>query len=167
MKVIEKCKEPSLCEKCTGLCCRYFSFEIDKPETRRDFDDIRWYVLHMDTTVFVEDGDWYIQINRKCKALMPDNRCAVYEKRPAICRVYKTGSCDWQSGNYDYEHVFSEPDQIERYAREFLAKKRKKRLQARKRAEARAQARRRQRAGERKASRIGRPGPPVRLLKSA
>jgi len=126
----------SLCEQCVGLCCRYYAFSIDKPKTARDFDDIRWYMLHGDAIVFVEDGDWYLQINSKCKALMPNNRCAIYENRPAICREYTTRGCDWHADEYDYEKLFTEPEQIERYAKEYLAKQRKRRAAAKKKATA-------------------------------
>lgn len=118
------------CDKCVGLCCRYFALAIDKPKTRRDFDDIRWYLLHHDTTVFVEDGDWYLQINARCRALRPDNRCAIYENRPAICRAYKTNNCDWQDSEWPYEHVFAEPEQLARYAREYLSRRRRRRAAA-------------------------------------
>jgi Fe-S-cluster containining protein len=116
----------SLCDQCVALCCRYFAFQIEKPTTQRDFDDLRWYMLHEDTIIFVEDGQWYIQINRKCKALLPDNRCGIYENRPTICREYTTESCDWHGDEYDYDELFTEPEQIERYAKEYLAKKRRR-----------------------------------------
>ena len=49
-----------LCDKCTGLCCKYFALPIETPEDKEDYDDIRWYLCHKNVTVFVEDGDWYI-----------------------------------------------------------------------------------------------------------
>jgi Fe-S-cluster containining protein len=151
-----------LCEQCVALCCRYFAFSIDKPETKRDFEDLRWYILHEDTIIFVEDGEWYVQVNRKCKALLPDNRCGIYDNRPTICRGYKTDGCDWHADAYDYDHVFSEPEQVERFAKEYLAKKRKKARQAaacKKTKKTRRQPTRRGKA--RKA------GLPIHLLKSA
>jgi len=154
----------SLCEQCVALCCRYYAFQIEKPRTKRDFDDIRWYLLHEDTIVFVEDGDWYLQVNRKCKALRPDNRCAVYENRPAICRTYKTGTCDWHGDEYDYQELFTEPEQLARYAKEYLAKRRKRQAAARKRA-AQKSAAPRQRPARRTAGK--KVGAPLRLLKSA
>ena len=120
----------SLCDQCVALCCRYYAFSIDKPKTKRDFEDIRWFMMHEDTIVFVEEGDWYVQVNRKCKALMPDNRCSIYENRPAICREYTTKGCDWHADEYDYDHLFTEPDQIQRFGKEYLAKKRKRRRTA-------------------------------------
>ncbi|HPD28789.1 MAG TPA: YkgJ family cysteine cluster protein [Phycisphaerae bacterium] len=155
-----------LCGKCVGLCCRYFALAIDKPETRRDFEDIRWYLLHEDTAVFVEEGQWYLQINRKCRALMPDNRCAIYEERPPICRSYKTHNCDWHGDQYEYERVFVDPDDMTAYAREYLSKKRKSRAAARKRRKATA-ARKARQLKVRKTGPARRPRIAIPLLKSA
>jgi Fe-S-cluster containining protein len=165
MKLPIKPDSKNLCGKCTGLCCRYFALAIDKPETRREFEDIRWYLLHRDTTIFVEDGEWYLQINAKCRALMDDNRCAIYEKRPTICRAYKEANCDWHGDEYDYDHIFVEPEQLAQYAEDYLAKKRKRRAAAKKRQESAATKKRRLRV--RKTGSARRPGVPLPLLRSA
>ena len=108
----------SQCEKCTGLCCRYFALPIETPETRDDFDDIRWYLCHKDVTVFVEDGDWYVNIKNKCRHLSEkDYRCLIYEKRPKICRKYKHADCDFVEGEYDYELHFTNDKEMEEYIR--------------------------------------------------
>ncbi len=106
----------SQCEKCTGLCCRYFALPIDTPEDKGDYDDIRWFLCHKDITVFVEDGDWYINIKNKCKHLSEkDNRCRIYNKRPRICREYRHADCDFVQGEYDYELHFTDDKQMEEY----------------------------------------------------
>ena len=110
----------TLCDHCTGLCCRYFALPIDRPETPGDFDDVRWYLMHEGTSVFVENGQWYLNVEAKCKNLMRDNRCAVYEKRPRTCRNYKTDNCDYHDGSYEYEHHFTDVESLEAYARRFL-----------------------------------------------
>lgn len=104
-----------LCEHCTAACCRYIALPLDKPRTPRDYDDIRWYLMHQNILVFVEDGDWYIQFQTRCKNLAPDNRCGIYETRPEICREYEPGECDYAGGAYDYEHLFTHPQQIDEY----------------------------------------------------
>ncbi len=103
------------CNKCTGLCCRYFAMPVDTPEDKEDYDDIRWYLCHEDINVFVEDGDWYINIKNKCKHLSKDYQCGIYNKRPKICRGYKTRDCDYISGEYDYELHFVDDKQMEEY----------------------------------------------------
>ena len=106
----------SLCNKCTGLCCRYFALPIETPEDEEDYDDIRWYLCHKDITVFVEDGDLYINVKNKCKYL-PENdyRCRIYNKRPRICKEYTTKDCDLVEGEYDYELHFTNDKQMEEY----------------------------------------------------
>jgi len=155
-----------LCNKCAGLCCRYFALAIDKPETRRDFEDIRWYLLHEDSTVFVEGGEWYLQINRKCRALLPDNRCAIYDKRPPICRSYSAKKCDWHGDEYEYDHVFVDPDDVVRYAREYLSKKRKRQAATRKRSTT-ATSRKGRQLRVRRTGSARRPRIAIPLLKSA
>ncbi len=115
-----------LCEHCTAACCRYIALPLDKPTTARDYDDIRWYLMHQGISVYVEDGDWYIHIQARCKNLALDNRCNIYDSRPAICREYEPGECDYSAGSYGYEHFFTHPQQIE----EFYSQKTGRKLSA-------------------------------------
>ena len=104
------------CDRCTGLCCKYFAFPIETPEDKSDYDDIRWYLCHKDVTVFVEDGDWYINIKNKCRHYSEkDNLCRIYEKRPKICRGYRHSDCDFVEGKYHYELHFTDDRQMEEY----------------------------------------------------
>ncbi len=116
-KKSKKKKTPSSkCSKCTGLCCRYFALPIETPEDWDDFDDIRWYLTHEDVQVFVEEGDWYINIKNKCRHLNNENYlCEIYEKRPGICRKYDDDSCDFTGNDYDYELFFKDDHQMEEY----------------------------------------------------
>ena len=108
----------SQCDKCSGLCCRYFALPLETPETREDFDDIRWYLCHEDITVFVEDGDWYLNVKNKCRHLSDgSHRCLIYAKRPGICRKYKHADCDFVEGEYDYELHFTSDKEMEEYIR--------------------------------------------------
>ena len=104
-----------LCDKCTGLCCRYFALPIETPEDKEDYDDIRWYLCHKDISVFVEEGDWYINIKNKCKNLTRDYHCGIYGKRPNICRGYSHKDCDYIEGEYDYELHFTSDRQMTEY----------------------------------------------------
>ncbi len=81
------------CEGCDH-CCRYVSLPIPRPRTRRDFDEIRWYVLHRGVSVYVDwEGDWMIQFDSPC-AWLKDGRCVHYELRPEICRDYDPAECE-------------------------------------------------------------------------
>ncbi len=182
MKLPEIKDIKNLCEECVGLCCRYFAFEIPKPKTRRDFDDMRWYLLHEDCIIFVEDGEWYIQINRKCKMLQPDNRCGIYENRPAICREYTTEGCDYHGEEYEYDHLFTEPEQIARFADEYFARRSKRKKAARQtgqqggskatkrstgKKKKKKATRKKTKSTSKKSKKTGKKAGPVRLLKSA
>lgn len=74
------------CHDCTAKCCKYFALEIDKPITPKDHDHIRWYLLHEHVAVWVQDGDWFLEVRTPCRHLQADNRCAIYHTRPQICR---------------------------------------------------------------------------------
>lgn len=104
-----------LCEHCTAACCRYLAIPLEKPRSRRDYDDIRWYLLHENILVFVEDGDWYIQFQTKCKKLGANNMCTIYETRPEICAEYEPKDCDYSGASYGYDHYFTHASQLEEF----------------------------------------------------
>jgi len=114
-KTKKKKKRKTQCDRCTGLCCRYFALPIDTPEDWDDYDDIRWYLCHEDTSVFVEAGEWYLNVKNKCRHLGDGNRCDIYDLRPKICRGYKTDDCDFTGNEYDYEMHFTSAGQMEEY----------------------------------------------------
>lgn len=120
-----------LCDQCAALCCRYFALPIDNPTTRKDIDDIRWYLIHEHVVVFIDKKQWHVGILTKCKHLQPDNRCGIYETRPRICRSYSTDNCDWHGGEYDFEKLFLSADQLLEYADEYLEKIKRKRIRKR------------------------------------
>lgn len=105
----------NLCEHCTAACCRYLAIPLDKPTCARDYDDIRWYLMHEKLLVFVEEGDWFIQFQTACKHIGADNRCSIYDIRPEICREYQAEGCDYSMAAYGYDHLFTHPKQIEDY----------------------------------------------------
>ena len=87
---------------------------IDTPETQQDFDYLRWYLLHNEATVFVEEGSWYLLIYSQCRFLRADNRCGIYESCPQICRDYSTDNCEYED-DWVYEKYFETPEQVEEY----------------------------------------------------
>ncbi|MBU1975380.1 MAG: YkgJ family cysteine cluster protein [Nanoarchaeota archaeon] len=81
-----------LCDGCT-LCCEHVALEIDVPEDLKDYEEIVWYVLHKDVSVFIDDeGCWYIQFEGKCTQL-DNGKCNLYNKRPYLCRDYNQDDC--------------------------------------------------------------------------
>lgn len=106
----------SQCDRCSGLCCQYFALPLDTPKEKNDFEDIRWYLCHKDITVFVEKGDWYLNVKNWCRHLSRrDYRCRIYDKRPKICRKYHHADCDYTEGEYDYELHFTSDKEMEEY----------------------------------------------------
>ena len=103
-----------LCEFCTAKCCKYFALPIDTPNEIKDFDFIRWYLLHQYATVFTEDETWYLLVHTDCKHLQSDNRCGIYETRPQICRDYTTKDCEYDD-LWTYDHYFETPEQVQEY----------------------------------------------------
>jgi len=112
-----------MCSQCQSKCCRYFCFEIDKPDSFEEFENLRWFILHEGITIHVDEGDWFMSVNNKCKWLADDGRCINYENRPMICRGYTTENCDATGGDYEYDELFETADQIAEYARKKLGRK--------------------------------------------
>ena len=115
-----------LCEHCTAKCCRYFALPIDTPETREDYDFIRWYLMHGRASVFVEDDTWYLTIHADCQHLQDDNRCGIYDERPQICRDYSTVDCEFDDDEC-YEKLFETAEQIWEYAEAVLPPRKRRR----------------------------------------
>ncbi len=115
-KKTQKRLKHAKCKNCAGLCCRYVALPIDKPTTRGDYDDIRWFLTHKHVTVFVENKTWYISIDNKCRHLSEkDHKCKIYETRPRICRGYKNVDCELSKDPYDYDLYFMNDKQMEAY----------------------------------------------------
>jgi len=108
-----------LCQYCTAKCCRYFALPIEEPEKFKDFEFIRWYMLHDRTTVFIEDDVWYLLVHNKCKHLGDDELCTRYDTRPQICRDYTTEKCEYED-DWVYDHYFETAEQIEEYVEAVL-----------------------------------------------
>ena len=108
-----------LCSFCNAKCCRYFSLQIDTPNKWADFDNMRWYLAHDKTAIFVEEDAWYLLINTKCRYLQTDYLCGIYEDRMEICEEYSTDHCDYDDDEM-YDKFFDLPEQISEYAEAVL-----------------------------------------------
>jgi uncharacterized protein len=109
----------SLCGHCGAKCCRYFALPIDTPTEWKDFDYIRWYLLHELAAVFTEEGVWYLLVHTPCKHLRADQLCDIYETRPQICRDYTTKECEYDD-DWVYDHYWETSEQVEEYAEAVL-----------------------------------------------
>lgn len=120
----------NICQKCGAKCCRYVALEIDKPKTKSDFQNIRWYVAHSGVWVYIDDRVWHLAFDAVCSHLDEDNRCTIYDDRPDICRQYGRDSCEG-SGDLNHQHEFRTIEEVDKY----LAKRKKKKRKKRKRKE--------------------------------
>jgi Fe-S-cluster containining protein len=130
-------KDGPPCHLCPARCCQYFALQIDTPTTPKDHDQIRWFLVHQATAVWKLEGDWYLEVRNRCKNLMDDNRCAIYETRPEICREYgapgsEDGPCEYFTDEGTYDLYFDSAEAFEAWSRVELAK-REERLARRRR----------------------------------
>jgi Fe-S-cluster containining protein len=92
-----------LCLACGAKCCRYVTAKIDTPRTQKDYDKIRWYLLHKQIRISVDrNREWYLEFVTPCMNLLPNQHCKDYENRPQLCRDYgqTQGGCESQSVDY-------------------------------------------------------------------
>lgn len=109
-----------LCGKCRGLCCRYYTVTLNVPDNADDFDEIRWFLAHEDCYVYVDEGEWHLNIIAKCRFLDPSGRCLIYEHRPDVCRDFgREEECEW-TGELEFDRVFRTIPELEAYAKEIL-----------------------------------------------
>lgn len=82
------------CLECQAQCCKSVAIELSEPEDADDYMDFKWYLYHGFTVFQDKDGDWNVDIPHRCHNLLADNRCAVYDDRPPVCRDFEVRSCD-------------------------------------------------------------------------
>jgi Fe-S-cluster containining protein len=104
----------SLCDDCAAKCCRYIALEIDTPRSRADFDDLRWYLCHKQTVIYVSDDKWYLHMLVDCRYRGPDSLCTIYDRRPKICREHSTEDCE-HGEPWEYQLKFTDLDELEIY----------------------------------------------------
>ena len=117
------------CHLCNASCCRYFALQIDKPRSKQDFDHIRWYLMHEGIAVWVDEGDWYLEVRTVCRHLQPDHTCGIYETRPQICRDYGLPGedvCEFFTQDLEYDLMFESDAQFDTWLEKRKAKKKKK-----------------------------------------
>jgi Fe-S-cluster containining protein len=121
-----------------GKCCRYFTVPLKTPRTRGDFDELRWFLTHERTMIFVETektGEksrkrWNLVVWNRCDHLRPDNGCEIYEDRPGVCRDYKSDTCEYDSP-WVFEESFETPESVRIYGEKHLAEAKAARARSR------------------------------------
>ncbi len=120
------------CQECDALCCQYIGIPLDDPETWGDFDDLLWFMHHEGVAIYVDDDDWYVNIEIPCKQLGENNHCKIYEKRPRICRKHKHDECEFDGKPYEFDMHFKTADELFAYAKKFMREKYSKKKKRRK-----------------------------------
>jgi len=81
-----------------GLCCTYIAVAIDGPISAKAASEILWHLYHDGVSIYRDgDDEWMVQFESRCRHLLDDNKCGIYEKRPHICREYSEVSCEVNS----------------------------------------------------------------------
>jgi Fe-S-cluster containining protein len=105
------------CLQC-ARCCTYVAIGINDPTTAKTATEILWHIYHEGVSVCRDGaGEWYVQVEARCKNLGEGNLCAIYLNRPHICRDYDDETCEVnapQTGLIE----FKEPRQFLEYLRE-------------------------------------------------
>lgn len=127
MKIMKKNKQKTnqenyeLCKNCDD-CCRYIALEIDKPTTKAEKENIIWFLLHENISVYIgHDNSWYIEFKTPCKKLL-SKRCSIYKNRPRMCRDYQQDDCTKYNNSPAEKKLFTTPQQF----KNFINKKNKK-----------------------------------------
>lgn len=105
-----------LCGRCS-ICCRYVTVEIDKPKTKENIDEIRWYLLHGVNVCLDGDGEWMVYLPLKCKALSKKGKCNIYPKRPIVCQKYTQNECDRYDQKSSKEIIFKDEKKFLKYVK--------------------------------------------------
>jgi Fe-S-cluster containining protein len=89
------------------------AIEIDRPTTKREYENVIWYLLHEGVSVFVEDDRrWFVEFSTPCTALNPQGLCTRYGERPQICRDYAVEDCVRHAPLYQPLHEFHTADEF-------------------------------------------------------
>ena len=86
--------------------------------------------MHEGIAVWMDEGDWYLEVRTVCRHLQPDNSCGIYETRPQVCRDYgvKDGEpCEFFTDELEYDLYFDSDEKFEAWYKAEQEKKEKRR----------------------------------------
>ncbi|MFQ5482155.1 MAG: YkgJ family cysteine cluster protein [Nitrospinaceae bacterium] len=103
-----KNKQPwDQCQFCMpARCCSYFAFEVDTPDSRKDYEALLWQIAHRGVSFYIHRKRWHIMVDSVCQFLTADNKCGIYETRPYICREHSIESCEYTSNDFGFKEHF-------------------------------------------------------------
>lgn len=107
------------CSFCTlSKCCTYITQKIPTPRSKHDFDHLLWQISHANVQVYKDEDGWYLLVNARCRHLLPDGRCGIYDTRPQVCRTHSNDYCEYDAPAEDsFELFFDGYDTLLKYCR--------------------------------------------------
>ena len=102
------------CDLCTNSkCCTYVTQQIDPPRSKYDFKILLWQVSHDGVGAYKDDDGWFVMFEARCRHLLGDGRCNIYEDRPTICRSHSNDYCEYDAPAEDgFELYFPDYDSL-------------------------------------------------------
>ena len=101
------------CANCGAMCCRHLIMTIAAPVTKKDIESLKWQLHFEAVKIFIQDKQWHMLVESKCRYLGADERCTQYAKRPKICRKHKPPRCEYHG--FFYDTIFSFPQDLEKF----------------------------------------------------
>ncbi len=113
-KKVKKIKNPwDQCKKCLpAKCCTYFALEVDEPESRKDYGAFLWQIAHKGVSFYIYRKRWHIMIDSVCHFLTADNKCAIYDTRPYICKEHSIETCEYTGEDYGFTEHFKSYEEL-------------------------------------------------------
>jgi len=117
------------CSGCPSICCKYVCVEIDKPEDKEDFHNIRWYLMHENVQLWIDhEGAWMLEFKTPCKNLDKEDFCRIHKgypknkgkspekyKEPKVCKDMSSKECEFCNLDPAHKHMFTDHKQFEKY----------------------------------------------------
>ena len=106
------------CAKCDAHCCRHVAVQIDTPKSKKDYNTVRWYLLHQNVWVSIDlDNHWILEFKTPCRYIEKDFKCGDYENRPEICRDYPGVNelCEGETKDVSYKYLFKSIEEYDIY----------------------------------------------------
>ena len=112
-------EEFNKCDLCTNSkCCTYVTQQIDTPKSKYDFEILLWQVSHDGVGAYKDDDGWFVMFEGRCRHLLSDGRCGIYDDRPTICRSHANDYCEYDAPAEDgFDLYFPDYDTLLRYCK--------------------------------------------------
>ena len=107
------------CVACEAACCRYVTVAIDRPTCKRDYNHLRWSLIHKNVFVYIDhEDDWYVEFETPCESLTEAHNCNRHKERPKICRDHgeeEDANCVFLGDDDPHTHRFTTAEGFEKY----------------------------------------------------